>query len=265
MKTLKTLRSPIPHARNNCINAQSMSPSTLSMQVARRRHMRGRSCFIDVSDEKVHIGLFGSFHIACHTSHGDVVEQFLALDAHHVHRHLAGDKLYPVVDGLLPERFQGIDSLLLHQVAHHPGSDAQHVHLRESQLRTVGGQHPREHASEEVFLNLRLAGFLDGIQSPEGEEDAHLFARGGCPVGEDEGGERLVKVIAEENERLSLCSVMHLHGLRGTGGGFLYLHDVCAALGASAQEAVARGAAPCLGIPGEACIGGPYLQPFTCL
>ncbi|MGM9857553.1 MAG: hypothetical protein ACI30Y_07085, partial [Candidatus Limisoma sp.] len=29
------------------------------------------------SDEKVHIGLFSSFHIACHTSHGDVVEQFL--------------------------------------------------------------------------------------------------------------------------------------------------------------------------------------------
>ena len=73
-------------------NAQSMSPSTLSMQVARRRQRRGRSFFIDVSDEKVHIGLFGSFHIACHTSHGDVVEQFLALDAHHVHRHLAGDK-----------------------------------------------------------------------------------------------------------------------------------------------------------------------------
>ena len=121
-------------------NAQSMSPSTLSMQVARKRQMRGRSCFIDVSDEKVHIGLFGSFHIACNTSHGDVVEQFLALDSHNVHRHLAGNKLYPVVDGLLPERFQGIDSLLLHQVAHHPGADAQHVHLRESQLRTVGGR-----------------------------------------------------------------------------------------------------------------------------
>ena len=64
MKTLKKLRSPIPHARNNCINAQSMSPSTLSMQVARRRHMRGRSCFIDVSDEKVHIGLLTSS--SCH-------------------------------------------------------------------------------------------------------------------------------------------------------------------------------------------------------
>ncbi|MDY5542309.1 MAG: hypothetical protein SPF79_01205, partial [Bacteroidaceae bacterium] len=74
MKTLKTLRSPIPHARNNCNKRTEHGPLNAFHASGKKEADEGQECFIDVSDEKVHIGLFGSFHIACHTSHGDVVE-----------------------------------------------------------------------------------------------------------------------------------------------------------------------------------------------
>ena len=49
-----------------------------------------------------------------------------------------------------------------------------------------------------------LVGLLDGVKPPECKEDADFLARGGCSVGEDEGGEGFVEVVAEEDKGLAL-------------------------------------------------------------
>ena len=206
------------------------------------------------SDKQIDIGTVGALHIGGHSAHGDMVEQLFALHAHHIHRHLAGYELHTVVDGLLPQRLERVYALASHDAAHHSGADAHHVHLGEGETGGVGRQHPTEHTPEEVFAD------LDGVEPPEGEEDAHLLARGCGSVGEDKGGQRLVEVIAEENEGLALTGGQRAGRLYGAGGRLLYQRGINSALGTSAQEAVARGVAPCLGIAGERRIGGRHLE-----
>ena len=62
--------------------------------------------------EQVDIGLFCPLHIACHTANGDIVEKLFAADSHHIHRHLAGNEFHPVVNGLLAEGLQSVNTLL---------------------------------------------------------------------------------------------------------------------------------------------------------
>ena len=56
--------------------------------------------------EEVEIGRIRAVHIGGHSSDCNVVKQFLAGHAHHVHRHLAGDELYAVVYSCLAELFE---------------------------------------------------------------------------------------------------------------------------------------------------------------
>ena len=155
------------------------------------------------SDKQIHIRLISAVHIRGHTANAHFVQQFFAFHAHHVHGHLTGYKLHPVIEGLPAERLERIHALLLHQVAHHLCADAQHVQLGELQLSRIGREHQPKHLAEEVFLHCGLPLFLDGIQSPEGEEDGHFLARGRCTVGQDKRGQCLVKVVAEEDKGLA--------------------------------------------------------------
>ena len=71
-------------------------------------------------------------------------------------------------------------------------------------------------------------GLLDGIQSPEGEEDADFFAGGCSSVGEHEGGKGFVEVVAEKYECLALGICYGLCGLCCKGYAFFDLYDVYA-------------------------------------
>ena len=57
-------------------------------------------------DEKIHISLLGTFHVACYSSNSHIVQQFLTFDAHYIHRHLTGYELHSIVNRLLTQRFE---------------------------------------------------------------------------------------------------------------------------------------------------------------
>ena len=56
---------------------------------------------LSLLNEQIDTCLFGTVHIGGHTANRYIVEQFVATYAHHVHRHLTGNELYAIVDGLL--------------------------------------------------------------------------------------------------------------------------------------------------------------------
>ena len=48
-------------------------------------------------NKQVHVGLVGALHVGGNTANSHFVEQFFALHAHDIHRHLAGDELHTIV------------------------------------------------------------------------------------------------------------------------------------------------------------------------
>lgn len=54
-------------------------------------------------NKQIDVSLFRPLHIGGHAAYGNVVEQFLTLHAHDVHRHLAGNEFHAVLNGLLTQ------------------------------------------------------------------------------------------------------------------------------------------------------------------
>lgn len=75
-----------------------------------------------------------------------------------------------------------------------------------------------------------LVGLLDGVKPPECKEDADFLARGGRSVGEDEGGEGFVEVVAEEDKGLALGIRRGEWGPYGAWCRLFYFYSVYAAL-----------------------------------
>ena len=105
---------------------------------------------------------------------------------------------------------------------------------------------------------------FDGIEPPEGEEDAHLLACGCCSIGKDEGSQGLVEVVAKEDECLVLRTCMWQGCLACRRRCLFHLHHMNAALRALAHETVSCAAAPCLGIAQKAGVCGTNLKMLTC-
>ena len=101
-----------------------------------------------------------------------------------------------------PERFERVDAFAVHDVAHHASSHSAHVHFRKLQCRRVARHHHAKHFGKDVLVDLGLALFLNDIQPPEGKENGYFFARGSSTVGQHEGGQGFVEVVAEHDESL---------------------------------------------------------------
>ena len=104
---------------------------------------------------------------------------------------------------------------------------------------------------------------LDGIQSPEGEEDGNLLARSGRPIGEYKGSQSFVKVIAEKDESFAFFFGRHLRGLYRTRGSLLYQYNMFTTFRTLLHELVARRTTPCFRIARETRIGGSHFQTLS--
>ena len=162
--------------------------------------------FIDAIylNEEVEVRVVCSLKVGRYTTERNVVEQLLFLDAHHVHAHGAGDHLHAILYRLLDQALQAVDPLVAHDHPHQAAAHAHHVEFRQFELSAVGREHHAEHFAKQVFRYGWLLPFLDDVQAPEGEEEADLLSRGGRPVGDDKRGERLVQVVAEDDNGLVL-------------------------------------------------------------
>ena len=160
--------------------------------------------FIDTIylDEEVEVRVVCSLKVGRYATERNVVEQFLFFDAHHVHAHGAGDHLYAILYRLLDQALQAVDPLVAHDHPHHAAAHAHHVEFRQFELSAVGWEHHAEHFAEQVFRHGWLLPFLDDVQAPEGEEETDLLSCGGRSVGDDKRGERLVQVVAEDDDGL---------------------------------------------------------------
>ena len=103
---------------------------------------------------------------------------------------------------MLDQALEAVDPLVAHDHPHQAAAHAHHVEFRQFELSAVGREHHAEHFAEQVFRHGWLLPFLDDVQAPEGEEEADLLSRGGRPVGDDKRGERLVQVVAEDDDGL---------------------------------------------------------------
>ena len=72
---------------------------------------------------------------------------------------------------------------------------------------------------------------LQDVEPPEGKEDADPSPRGGCAVGKDEGRQRLVQIVIEEDEGLvARPTASGSARLLSADAGLLQLDDIDAAL-----------------------------------
>lgn len=74
-----------------------------------------------------------------------------------------------------------------------------------ARLSLLLGEHVGKHLLGESLLYGRAVLLLYDVEAPEGEEDRHLAACGGCAVGKDECGYGAVEVIAEAYKGLVLA------------------------------------------------------------
>ncbi len=129
----------------------------------------------------------------------DSVQQFLFLDAHQVHGHLAGLDDDAVFARHLDHYRQRIDVLLFHDALDHGGTHAGHVHLGERQFVRAARHHESEHALDQVFLDLGRIILAQDVQAPEGEEHGDFVAHRSSAIGDDEGRDGFVQVAGEND------------------------------------------------------------------
>ena len=94
---------------------------------------------------------------------------------------------------------------------------------------------------------------LQDVEPPEGKEDTDPSSRGGCAVGKNEGRQRLIQIVIEEDEGLVALP-------SASGSARLLSADAGLLLATGADEAMSRTTAPGLGIAWEAHIRSTYLE-----
>ena len=79
-------------------------------------------------------------------------------------------------------------AVLLRQAAHHPGTHAQEVHLRELAMADAGTLHRGQHLLHPVLTGDSLRVLDEDLQAPEGHEDSGPDAHCGAGGGQDQRG-----------------------------------------------------------------------------
>ena len=103
-------------------------------------------------------------------------DKVLFLEAEHVHRHFAGVEVDAEGLGCLDEFLERRHIVLAHQIAEYLRTSAEEVEAaRGSDLQSA--HHEAEEFGEPITARERAALLLlDGVETPEGEEDVHLIA-----------------------------------------------------------------------------------------
>src|SRR4029079_11016898 len=123
-----------------------------------------------------------------------LVDEVLALEAEHVHGHLAWDEFDAHGGRCLKQLTRARDVVLLAKGAHHPRAHPHEIHLAELQVIDPWTLHERQHLLHPVVTDDPLVVLDERQQSPERDEDSAPYAARGCGRRQDQYRPDLVEV-----------------------------------------------------------------------
>ena len=150
------------------------------------------------SDKEVDISLFGTLHVSGHTTYGDTVEELFLGYSHHVHRHLACNRL--PASAAWRRSSALLDALAAHDEAHQTVSIRKLIRERWS-LRDEEGSIQLNILPKKSLRTRGLCSFLMTF-SPQKVKKIDTLVPGGGTVSQYKRGNGTVEVVAEHDEGL---------------------------------------------------------------